>query len=82
MTQEQVINIVRSKGNVGCTETERYIDYPDEIDGDWVQVVHFADDRGLAVYVVNSETEQGEFIEYADYSHRDELEKYLETINK
>lgn len=80
MTEKEIIEIVRDKGNVGCTDVERYIDYPDEIDGDWVQIVHFADERGLAVYLVDTESNDGEFIDYADYSHKQELEQYLETL--
>ena len=80
MTEKEIIEIVRDKGNVGCTDVERYIDYPDEIDGDWVQIVHFTDERGLAVYLVDTEGNDGEFIDYADYSHKQELEEYLRTL--
>ena len=81
MDKKSVIEIVQSVGSVGCTGAERYIDYPDEIDGDWVQIVYFDDERGLAVYLVDTDGYNGEFVDYDDYSHREEIERYLETLS-
>lgn len=76
MKQQEIIEIVKTKGNIGCTTIEHYIDMPDKINGDYVQVVFFDDERGLAVYLVD-EYEQGEFVDYEDYSHKEEIENYL-----
>lgn len=79
MEKKDIIEIVKSKGLVGCTDIEHYIDMPDKIGGDYVQVVYFEDERGLAVYLVD-EYDQGEFIEYDDYSHKHEIEEVLKYL--
>lgn len=80
MTQEEIISIVKNKGNVGCTHVEHYIDYPEKLGNDWVQIVYFDDERGLAIYLVDDDSEQGEFIFYEDFSHKNEIESFLESI--
>ena len=52
MKEQEVIEIVKKFGEVGCTDIEHYIDIEGQVyDGDmWLcQIVYFEDDRGLAV---------------------------------
>lgn len=84
MTQEQIISIVREKGKVGSTENERYIDLPDGITeqgNDLAQIVHFGDERGLAVYWLDP-YDNGFFKEFSKLSQgaKEDIESYLLSI--
>ena len=47
--------------------------------GDWVQVVYWEDERDLAVYLVD-DIGNGEFIEFDDYSHKEEIEQWINSL--
>lgn len=81
MKEQEVVFLVRNKGKVGCTHTERYIDISDKQirEGDkWIcQIVSFEDERGLAVYWLN-EFDEGEFMEYSQM--KEETRTRVENI--
>ena len=79
MSRTDIINFVKKYGNVGSTQIEYYIDYPNMIVGDWVQVVYWEDERDLAVYLVD-DIGNGEFIEFDDYSHKEEIEQWINSL--
>ena len=82
MKEQEVIEIVKKFGEVGCTDIEHYIDIGGQIyDGDmWLcQIVYFEDERGLAVYWLD-EYDNGDFIEYSKVS--EDARNKIETILK
>ena len=79
MERNDIINFIKENGKIGCTAIEHYLDYPDEIDGDCVQIIYWEDERGLAVYVVD-ENGNGEFYDFDDYSHRNEIEIWIQNL--
>ena len=79
MSRTDIINFVKKYGNVGSTQIEYYIDYPNMIDGDWAQVVYWEDERDLAVYLVD-DIGNGEFINFDDYSHKEEIEQWINSL--
>ena len=85
MKQEEIIEIVKNKGKVGCTDIEHYIDIDGQVyDGyKWLcQVVYFEDERSLAVYWLD-EYDNGDFIEYSKIGKeaRERIETILQRIN-
>lgn len=82
MKEQEIIEIVKKFGEVGCNDIEHYIDIGGQIyDEDmWLcQIVYFEDDRGLAVYWLD-EYDNGDFIEYSKVS--EDARNKIETILK
>lgn len=80
MKQQEIIEIVKNKGKVGCTDIEHYIDIDGQIyDGNKLicQVVFFDDERGLAVYWLD-EYDNGDFMEYSNIC--ESAKNKIETI--
>lgn len=82
MDRNGIIEFIKENGSVGCTPIEHFIDYPYMIEGDWVQIIYWEDERGLAVYLVDDESCSGDFCDFDEYSHRNELEVWLDDIAK
>lgn len=82
MDRNGIIEFIKENGNVGCTPIEHFIEYPYTIDGNWVQIIYWEDERSLAVYLVDDESYNGEFCDFDDYSHRDELEEWFDEFKK